>query len=162
MAAKKIGELLVEAGLITDEQLESVLKDSKKNRGLRIGTLLVKKGYTTELDIAQTLAYQLNIPFVDISSYPVDPDAINLINEKLAQKYHLLPLCRDHHVLKIAMEDPLDLNAINDVRFSSGLQLQPCVATPSDIAEAMRIHYNLSPPINDLIDDLAIKKKILK
>jgi type IV pilus assembly protein PilB len=158
MAVKKIGELLVDAGLISDKQLDSVLAEIKKNKGLRIGAVLVKKGYTTELDIAETLAYQLNIPFVDISSYPVDSNAVNLINEKLAQKYHVLPLCRNHDVLKLAMADPLDLNAINDVRFSTGLQPQPCVATPSDIADAMRIHYNLSQPINDLIDDLSIKK----
>ena len=162
MAVKKIGELLVEAGLITNKQLDCVLNESKKNKGLRIGALLVKKSFATELDIAETLAYQLNIPFVDIASYPVDPDAVNLINERLAQKYHVLPLCRNHDVLDIAMADPLDLNAINDVRFSTGLQLQPCVATPSDIAAAMRIHYNLSQPINDLIDDLSIKKGTLE
>ena len=158
MAVKKIGELLVEAGLITEQQLDSVLNDSRKNKGLRIGALLVKKGYATELDIAETLAYQLNIPFVDISTYPVDPDAVNLINENIAKKYHVLPLCLNHNILKLAMADPLDLNAINDVRFSTGLQPQPCVATPTDIAEAMCIHYNLSQPINDLIDDLSIKK----
>lgn len=120
-----------------------MLNDGKKSKGLRIGELLVKKGYATELDIAETLAYQLNIPFVDISSYPVDPEAVNL----------------SHNILKIAMADPLDLNAINDVRFSTSLQLQPCVATSSDITEAMRIHYNLSQPIDDLIDDLSIKKQ---
>lgn len=157
MTVKKIGELLVEAGLISDAQLEEVLEEGKKSSGTRIGSILVKKGYATEIDIAQTLSFQLNIPFVDISAATIDPEAIKLINEKLAKKYLLIPLYFEGKILVVAMADPLNLNAIGDVGFSAGLKIQPCVATPSDIANAIRIHYHLSQPIEDLIVDLKLK-----
>jgi type IV pilus assembly protein PilB len=157
MAVKKLGELLVEAGLITEAQLEEVLEESKKNSGTRIGNILVKKGYASEIDISQTLSFQLNIPFVDISSTTIDPEAIESVNERLAKKYLLVPLYFEGKILVVAMADPLNLNAIDDVSFSAGLQVRPCVATPSDIGEAIRIHYHLSQPIEDLIVDLKIK-----
>jgi len=157
MAVKKIGELLVESGLITEVQLEEVLKESKKRGGVRIGSILVKKGYATEMDIAQTLSFQLNIPFIDIPSCTIDPEAIKLVNERLAKKYLLVPLYFEGKILAVAMADPLNLNAIDDVRFSAGLQLRPFVATPSNIAEAIRLHYHLSQPLEDLIGDLKIK-----
>jgi type IV pilus assembly protein PilB len=161
MAVKKLGELLVESGLITEAQLAEVLEEIKKSSGTRIGTVLVKKGYATEIDISQTLSFQLNIPFVDISSATIDPEAIQLVNEKLAKKYLLIPLYFEGKMLVVAMADPLNLNAIDDVSFSTGLQVRPCVATSSDIAEAIRIHYHLSQPIEDLIVDLKIKSDSL-
>ncbi len=157
MATKKIGELLVEAGLITESQLEEALEENKRRSGARIGTILVRKGYATEMDIAQTLSFQLNIPYVDITSTIIDPEAINAVNERLAKKYLLIPLYFEGKTLVVAMSDPLNLNAIDDVRFSTGLQLRPFVATPSSIGEAIRLHYHLSQPIEDLIDDLRIK-----
>jgi len=161
MAVKKLGELLVESGLITEAQLAEVLEESKKSSGTRIGTILVKKGYATEIDISQTLSFQLNIPFMDISSAIIDPEAIKLVSEKLAKKYLVIPLYFEGKVLVVAMADPLNLNAIDDVSFSTGLQVRPCVATASDIAEAIRIHYHLSQPIEDLIVDLKIKSDSL-
>lgn len=157
MAGKKIGELLVEAGLITEAQLQEALEESKKQSGTRIGNILVKKGYATEFDISQTLSFQLNIPFVDLSAVAIDPEAIKLVSEKLARKYLLLPLYFEGKSLVVAMSDPLNLNAIDDVRFSTGLQIRPCVATPTDIAEAIRLHYHISQPIENLLVDLKVK-----
>jgi len=157
MAVKKLGELLVESALITEAQLQEALEESKKSSGVRIGAILVKKGYATEIDIAQTLSFQLNIPFIDISAATIDPEAIQLVNEKVSRKYLLLPLYIDDKVLMVAMSDPLNLNAIDDVRFSAGMEVRPCVATPSDIAEAIRIHYHLTQPIEDLLYDMQIK-----
>jgi type IV pilus assembly protein PilB len=157
MAGKKIGELLVESGLITEAQLQEALEESKKNPGTRIGNILVKKGYAKEIDISQTLSFQLNIPFVDLSAVAIDPEAIKLVSEKLAKKYLLVPLYFEGKCLVVAMSDPLNLNAIDDVSFSAGLQVKPCVATPTDIAEAIRLHYHISQPIEDLLVDLKVK-----
>ena len=153
MAVKKLGELLVEAGLITEVQLEEVLQESAKGSAARIGSLLVKKGYASEIDIAQTLSYQLNIPFIDIPSATIVPEAISLVNEKLAKKYLLIPIGFEGKALVVAMSDPLNLNAIDDVKFAAGLQVRPNVANPTDIAEALRVHYHLSQPIEELIVD---------
>lgn len=157
MAVKKIGELLVESGLISEAQLQEALEESKKNPGTRIGNILVKKGYAKEIDISQTLSFQLNIPFMDLSTVAIDPEAIKLVSEKLARKYLLVPLYFEGRALVIAMSDPLNLNAIDDVSFSVGLQVKPCVATPTDIAEAIRLHYHISQPIEDLLVDLKVK-----
>ncbi len=154
MAVKKIGELLVESGLITQEQLEEALEFGKGNKGMRLGSILVKKGYASEIDIAQTLSFQLNIPFVDMSSATVDPGALALINERLAKNYLLVPLYQDRKVLTIAMSDPLNLNAIDDLRFSTGLEIRPCVATLSGITEAINRNYHINEPIEELIVDL--------
>src|SRR4030065_277211 len=110
MAVKKIGELLVESGLITQEQLEESLEFGRqhKNKGLRLGSILVKKGYATEMDMGQTLSFQLDIPFVDMSSPTVHPEALALINERLAKKYLLLPLYQDRRGLTIAISDRLN------------------------------------------------------
>ncbi|MBI1910752.1 MAG: Flp pilus assembly complex ATPase component TadA [Deltaproteobacteria bacterium] len=160
MAVKKIGELLVESGLISEEQLQEALSESKENKGVRVGHVLVKKGYASEIDIAQTLSFQLRIPFVDISAASVDPEAIKLVNERLAKKYFLIPLYQERKLLKIAMADPLNLNAIDDLRFSTGMEIQPCVATLSDINSAVARYYHLNEPIEDLMVDLKKDKLV--
>lgn len=153
MAVKKIGEMLVESGLISQEQLDDALSDSKGQKGVRLGAIISKKGYASEIDIAQTLSFQLNIPYVDISASVVDPETVKFLNEKLSQKYCVFPLSHDKRVLKLAMSDPLNLTAIDDVKFSTGLQIHPCVATASDVNAAISRHYHLNEPIEDLIGD---------
>jgi type IV pilus assembly protein PilB len=160
MAVKKIGELLVESGLITEEQLAEALASVKDHRGMRLGSILVKKGYAAEIDIAQTLSFQLGIPFVDISATPVDPEAIKLVAENLAKKYNLLPLYQDRKVLRVAMADPLNLSAIDDVRFSVGMEVLPCVAALSDIVAAIGRYYHLNEPMEDLMADLKRDKLV--
>ncbi|HBG47209.1 MAG TPA: type II secretion system protein GspE [Deltaproteobacteria bacterium] len=154
MAVKKIGELLVESGLITEEQLAEALAAGKDHKGVRLGAILVKMGYATEIDIAQTLSYQIGLPFVDMSSSTADPETLKLVNEKLAKQYLLVPLFHEKKVLRVAMTDPLNLNAIDDLRFSTGMEIQPCVATISDVTAAIARYYHLNEPIEDLIGDL--------
>ncbi|MBI5345072.1 MAG: Flp pilus assembly complex ATPase component TadA [Deltaproteobacteria bacterium] len=158
MAVKKIGELLVESGLITKEQLDDAL--SSEQKGVRLGSIIVKKGYATEIDIAQTLSFQLNIPFVDIGSVSVDPEAVKLINERLAKKYLVFPLYQDRRTLKLSMADPLNLNAIDDIRFSTGLEIMPCSATLTDVTSAINRYYHLNEPIEELIGDLKKDKLV--
>lgn len=153
MRAKKIGELLVESCLITSEQLHDALNTVRESKE-RLGSTLVKKGYTTEIDIAQTLSYQLNIPFVEIALSPVDPEATKLVSEKLALKHMIFPLYLDRKILRLAMSDPLNLMAIDDVRFATGLEIQPSVATLSEIIASINRFYHLSEPIEELMGDL--------
>lgn len=162
MAAKKIGELLVDSGLITQEQLEEALEFGRhaKNKGRRLGGILVKKGYATEIDIAQTLSFQLNIPFVDMSSATVDPEALALINERLAKRHLILPLFQESKVLTVAMSDPLNLDAIDDLRFSTGLDIKPCVATLTDITASINRNYHINEPIEDLMVDMKRDKLV--
>ncbi len=160
MAVKKLGELLVESGLILQEELDQALEEAAKNKGVRLGVILVKKGFASEIDIAQTLSFQLSIPFVDMATEAVDPEALKLVSEKLARQYLLLPLYIDGKVLKCAMADPLNLLALDDLRFSTGLQVQPCAATLTDVAAAISRYYHLNEPIDDLMVDLKKDKLV--
>lgn len=160
MAGKKIGELLVESGLITVEQLDTALGMGKDEKGARLGSILIKLGYASERDIAQTLAFQLSIPFVEISSIAVDPEAIKLVSEKLAQKYVLIPLFRDKKVLKVAMADPLNLAAIDEIRFVTKLEFQPCIATPSEVAAAINFYYHAAGPLEELINAFPVNQLV--
>ncbi len=155
MAVKKIGELLVDSGLISPEQLSEVLGQTKgAKKGERLGSMLVNKGFCDEIDIAQTLSFQLKIPFVDISSTDVEPEAVELLEEKLAKKFLVLPISVRKKVLKLAMADPLNLDAIDDIRFSTGLQIQPCVSTVKSITGAIQRQYHMNDPIEELVVDL--------
>lgn len=149
MAVKKIGEILVESGLITQAQLDESLKESKE-QGQRLGGTLVKKGYATEMDIAQTLSFQLDIPYVEIESY-IDLEALKLVPESICKKYLLIPLYRDGKLLHVAMADPLNLNAIDDLRFSTGLDIKPLVATLAEVATAISRYHHLNEPIDELV-----------
>ena len=159
MATKKLGELLVEAGLITNEQLDATLEEGKKQKGKRLGTLLVEKGFTTELDIAQTLAYQLNIPYMDLPTAVIDPEAIKLVPEKLARQHLLVPISLEkRNVIKLAMSDPLNMEALDDIRFAIATRISDMVATISDILVAIKTHYHLSLPLEDIVGDMAKEK----
>ncbi|MEK6599843.1 MAG: ATPase, T2SS/T4P/T4SS family [Deltaproteobacteria bacterium] len=162
MAVKKLGELLVDAGLITKEQLDIALEEEKSQKGKRLGTLLVEKGFTTELDIAQTLAYQLNIPYIDLHTAVIEPEAIKLVPEKLARQHIIIPLYTEKkNVLRIAMADPLNMGALDDIRFSTNYECSPMVATQTDILLAIKTHYHLSLPIEEIVGDM-VKEKFIE
>ncbi|MEE9613631.1 MAG: ATPase, T2SS/T4P/T4SS family [Thermodesulfobacteriota bacterium] len=140
---KKIGELLLESGLINAEQLESAIDESGKQKGGgRLGELIVKLGYASGIDIAQALAYQLGVPFIALSNATVDPEAVRLIGEDLAKKHLLIPLYTDGKELVVAMADPLNLHAIDDLRFVTGYTIKPSIAASSDIIETIGTHYD--------------------
>lgn len=152
MAVKKIGEILVESGLLSRDQVEEALKESRR-KGKRLGSILVSKGYATEMDIAQTLSFQLNLPYIDIDS-AIDPEALKLVPESISKKYLLIPLSREGKVLNVAMSDPLNLNAIDDLRFSTSLEVKPHVATIADVTTSINRYYRLNEPIENLVQDL--------
>lgn len=159
MATKKLGELLVDAALITQEQLDSTLEESRKQKGKRLGSLFVEKGFTTELDIAQTLAYQLNIPYLDLHTAVIDPEAVKLVPEKLARQHIVIPISLEkRNVIKIAMSDPLNMEALTDIRFATSRECSPMVATTTDILMAIKTQYNLSVPIEDIVGDMVREK----
>ncbi len=160
MAVKKLGELLVESGLITEEQLQLALDEAKKQKNVRVGDVLIKRQFATDIDIAQTLAFQLKVEFVDLSSTAVDPEAIKCVNENLAKKYLAIPLEIDKKILKVAMADPLNLNAIDDLRFATGMEIKPCAATHQDITSAINRYYHINEPIEELMVDLQPDKLV--
>ena len=156
--AKKLGELLVDAGLISADQLAKALAYQKANKK-RIGEIIVDLKMASEMDIVQTLSFELGVDSLDLSKAVVDPMAIQLIPEKLARKFTLLPISVDGKVLTVAMLDPLDFEALDDVRFATGYKVKPVATTRTELIHAIDIHYSASDSIAEiLVKDLSKEK----
>jgi len=152
---KKLGDLLLEAGLITVDQLNTGLELQQKTKK-RLGQALIDLKFVTEEDIAVILALQLKIPVVDIHNTPVEPEAVELLPEKFAKKYTCLPIKVENRTLTLAMADPLDLNAIDDIRFITGYEVKPVVSTPSEIIEGIKKFYHIEDSIKDFAGDIML------
>lgn len=141
-ARQQLGDLLVDSGVITQEQLDEVIAENGiHNARGRIGSLIVKKGYASEDSIAQALAHQMSVPFVRLKFNTVQPDAVHQITGRLAETHNCLPISIEGEELRLAMANPMDLIAIEDVEHATGFRVIPCLATMTDINNAMRLHY---------------------
>jgi len=159
MARKRLGQLLVEAGLLSEEQLTHALREQKARQG-RLGELVAALGLLSEEQIAQTLSNQLGIPFVDLAQTAIEPQAVELIPERVARKHLIVPISLDQRELQVAMADPLSFEAVDDVRFASGFTIKPCIATRSAILWAIEQHYNLGASLDTIFRDIAQTKSI--
>ncbi|WP_243096833.1 type II secretion system ATPase GspE [Thermohalobacter berrensis] len=136
----KLGDLLVSVGKITESQLMDALEEQKVS-GEKLGEILVKKGYVSELDIIQVLEFQLGIPHIDLDKYLIDPNIPKLINENLARRYILIPIKKERGKLIVAMADPLNIFAIDDVKMTTGLEVKPAISTKQKILNAIEHYY---------------------
>ncbi|MCX7710910.1 MAG: ATPase, T2SS/T4P/T4SS family [Clostridia bacterium] len=138
---KKLGDLLVEVGMLTKEQLDKAL-DIQKQTGEKIGEILLSEGFVTQNDIIQVLEFQLGIPHVNLEKYEIDQPTCLLIPENLARRYGLIPIRQENGILTVAMSDPLNVFAIDDVKIYSGLEVQPVISTLKDINKAIDRYYS--------------------
>ena len=111
---KRLGDLLVEAGLITEDQLQIALKEKSKSQ--KLGDVLLQKGYITEQQLIEVLEFQLGIPHVSLYRYPFDSNIFSLISEDMAKRNLMIPLKKEGEKLYVAMADPMDFYAIDDLR----------------------------------------------
>ncbi len=138
---KKIGEILKEAGLIDDFQLESALS-YQRNGGGKLGAIFVDMGFVREEDIARVLAGQLHVPCVDLFDPPIPPAVLKLIKPDIAKKYTVIPARKEGDAILVAMADPLDIKSLDEIRFITGLSLKPALASEADIKDAIRKYYD--------------------
>jgi len=136
----RIGDLLLQYGIITEEQLQTALSHQKSDGG-KIGETLISLGYVTKQNINEVLEYQLGIPYVDLTEYNIDKDATGVITETLARRHLLIPIKITETELYVAMEDPLNIFAIDDVRIFSGKDIIPMLATEDQVLKAIDLHY---------------------
>src|SRR6266446_581525 len=151
---KRLGDILCEAGLITQDQLKKALEEHRRS-GKRLGEILIQLKIATESAIAQTLSRQLGFPYFDLATVPVEPEATALIPESLAKKHQAIPISIENSLLLVALADPLDYEAIQDLGFSSGYSIRPVIATRKDILEAIDRHYNLDSSVEGIVHDSA-------
>lgn len=138
-----LGEVLLKQKLVSNDQLKSASDYQQKN-DVAIGTALINLGYVTEEEMAQALSRQLGYSYIDLDQFEVYPDARNLISKELARKYMIMPVHRNQSTLTLAMVDPTDLECLEDIRFRTGLSIQPVIASESGILNAIEKYYGRS------------------
>lgn len=137
---KKIGECLIQAGLITERDLQVALAEHKKT-GERVGAVLVRMNLATEKQITKALAYQLGFPYVSLAEEPPDRGAIGLISREVALKRICVAVRLEKNLLTVAMSDPLLFSLVQDLEFQTGYRIKQVVATRSDIIQAIESGY---------------------
>jgi len=129
----RLGEILVEEGLLSEADVLRALDEQKRHNNKRLGEVLVDLNLVTEQQISTVLARKFHLPFVDLDQCEVSPEALNLVPTTLIHKYVLLPYFADKTSVSIAFSDPLAMEAIDMLRFSIGKRIHPVIATPSQI-----------------------------
>lgn len=137
---KLVGELLIDNGVITREKLDKAL-ERKKETGKLLGETLVELGFANEEDIAGVVSTQYRIPYLPLGHHDVDKDLVALLPRELAAKYRCFPLDRIGTVLTVAMENPLDEKAVEEIQKATGARVLCYVSTPSEIRAAIEQHY---------------------
>lgn len=141
---KSMGEILVDAAIISGQQLESALEEQRTAKKRRLGSILVEKGLIREEIVAQVVAAQLNLPFVRLSEMAIQRGAVALLDGRLATHHMCFPTAATSAEVTIAMANPLDLIAIEDLEFATHLKVKPVVATLSDITSVIVEHYGVT------------------
>lgn len=139
-AKKKLGDLLVESGLITMNQLDEAL-GLQKQTGKKIGEILIDKGYITRKSICEVLEYQMGIPYVDLALLRVEPQIARIIPENMARKHEIVSIKLENNVLTVAASDPLNSIAFDDVRIFTGYEVQPVMADLEQIRALISAHF---------------------
>lgn len=149
----KLGQLLVKNNLITEEQLKKALELQKKEGG-RLGSNLIKLGFINEEELVTFLSKQYGVPAVTLSKYKINPSITKLIPHHVAQKYQIFPIAKTGATLTIAMSDPSNVFAIDDVKFMTGYNVEPVVAPESAIKEAIAEYYGQTDTLQTAVDNL--------
>jgi type IV pilus assembly protein PilB len=136
----RLGAMLVSSGLITDDQLKKALA-AQKTEGGRLGSMLVKLGFVQEDKLMTFLSKQYGVPYVDLSKFEINPAVIKHIPADVAQKYRIMPINRTGATITIAMVDPSNIFAIDDIKFMTGYNVEAVVATEGAIVEAIKKYY---------------------
>lgn len=137
---KQLGELLIERGVLNQRQLDKALTVQKEKGGL-IGEILVELGFASEEDIAQALTAQYGFPYLPLGNYEINPEIANIVPIRVARQYLLIPIDKIGNNLTLAMSNPLNAQAIEDIELLSGCSVQTFVSTASDIKKAIEKYY---------------------
>ena len=155
---KKLGDMLIKAGLLTDELLKQALQDQSRVN-LKLGQYLVRKGLVGEYNLVETLSKQLNIDKYNTDQYPFDPSLSQLIPVEYAQKYQLAPIRKKGRLLTIATADPLDINALDTIERMTNCEVEPSVGTEREINQLISNLYGIQSGMNTALEDLEIEAR---
>jgi type IV pilus assembly protein PilB len=146
----RLGELLVREKLISLQQLRQAQEEQRKS-GTNLGQVLTKLGYLSDGDIAQFLATQYGVPVVDLAAMEFDPDVLKLVPRDVCERQKVIPVLRSGSSLVVAMADPTNLHAIDDIKFLTGTNVEPRVASESSIMQAIERAYSAGPSYDEML-----------
>ncbi|MFQ5543572.1 MAG: type IV-A pilus assembly ATPase PilB [Nitrospiria bacterium] len=140
MNTAKLGQILVKTGIVSEENIQKALLVQTREGG-RLGSILIKLDYIDEIKLLHFLSQQYRVPWVDLNKVLIEPDVIKLVPVELVKKYLTMPLKRRGATLNLAMVDPSDVFAIDDIKFLTGYHIEPMIATESAIVQSIKEHY---------------------
>jgi hypothetical protein len=141
---KKIGDLLKEAGLIDDFQLEAALSH-QRNWGGKLGSIIVDLEFASEEDIARVISEKMGVPYVNLFEPELSPDIFKVLKAEMAKKFGVVPVRKEADSLVLAMSDPMDIETMDNIRFITGLSIKPVLSMTSEIKDAIRKYYDGEP-----------------
>lgn len=148
----------MDSGLITEGQLSTALET--KSTEEKLGDALLREGYITEQQLIEVLEFQLGIPHINIAQYPIEQDIIQLVPKELAKRHLLIPIRTDNNKLHVAMADPMDYFALEELRMATGFQIIPAIATKDALFRMVTKYYDLQETIEDVIDDYSPEESV--
>jgi type IV pilus assembly protein PilB len=158
MHVSRLGELLVRNNLITREQLDQALAEQKAANGqLRLGSILVRDSLITEAELTTFLSKQYGVPTLNLADYDVDPSLTKIIPSEVAHKYQIVPVNRAGSTLIIAMSDPSNIFAIDDIKFMTGYNVEVVVVPESAIRATIDKLYDQGASLADVMNDLEME-----
>ena len=149
IARQKLGDLLVQAGYINPEQLQSALEEQKQT-GARLGNIMVKHGYFAEQSLIEVLEFQLGIPHVVLAKRRIDEATINLVPENLVRKYRVFPVEISNDRLVMGMVDPTDVFVLDELRLSLKTEIQPVIITEEDLNRAINKYFGMRSSVEEV------------
>ena len=155
MTQNRLGELLVREKLISLQQLRKAQEEQKKT-GQNLGYTLAKLGYVQDGEITNFLSAQYRLPAINLDEYEIDQEVIKLVGREVCEKHRIIPVSRSGSSLIVAMSDPTNLNAIDDIKFLTGYNVEPVVASESSVQAAIDRYYNAGPSYEEVMADFAL------
>jgi type IV pilus assembly protein PilB len=155
MSQSRLGELLVREKLISLQQLRKA-QDEQKKSGQNLGYTLAKLGYISDGEITNFLSSQYRLPAINLDEYEIDSDVVKLVSREVCEKHRIIPVSRSGQSLIVAMGDPTNLNAMDDIKFLTGYNVEPVVASESSIQASIDRYYNAGPSYEEVMADLQL------
>src|SRR5947209_14105706 len=153
--SQRLGDLLVREKIITQDQLEKATKAQREaGPSARLGSTLVKLGFVTDEEVTNFLSRQYGVPAINLQYFEIDSSVVKLVPEETAKRYQILPLSRVGASLTIAMVDPTNVFAMDDIKFMTGFNIEPVVASESSIMEGIEKAYAVPDTPETNLDDI--------
>jgi type IV pilus assembly protein PilB len=152
---QRLGELLVREKLISLQQLRQAQSDQKKS-GQNLGFTLAKLGYVSDGEITNFLSSQYRLPAINLDEYEIDNDVLKLVSQEVCLRHKVLPVSRSGSSLIVAMADPTNLHAIDDIKFLTSYNVEPVVASEMAIAAAIDRYYNQGPSYEEVMEEFSL------